>query len=307
VPCGAEEGDRIVRAFLDAWNTGDSARLDALVAPDGVFHWFSAARRQTIFVTYSRTRLLAYAGRRHRAGEQMGLTRLDVAPGGFTYDVVRRARDVRRGAPVHYTGKGALDCGTGEPALIVWSMGETALARPRPVPRAGGTWQSLQRPDRAPRLEPGSDCPRSSGTPGNRLSDGVFGTALALGPGPVYSIIAVERPEPGRFAGNAGVVRYSPQGAGAWRVVKVLWISSPRYGGPALVRGRRIDAPGDVRFGGGARPAGELRLWRVGRNMPGAWRGWPSSERIRGAGCYALQIDGRHFSTVVVFEARPAE
>lgn len=299
--CTAEQAKSAVRAFLAAWNTGDVARLDALVARDDVFRWFSATRAEALFVAFSRDALLRYAARRHRAGERLTLLELTVS-GDFVYDLGRTAPDFAGGAPVRYSGKGAVDCATGAPAISVWSMG--VRRRQVPLARAGGSWESLRRALRLPWLEPGSDCPRSSGPPGGRLSGGVFGSAPALGRGPVYAMVAAEPPEVERsVGGNTGVVRYSRAAPGGWHSTKVLWISSPRYGGPALVRGRRIDRPGAVAFGAGARPVRKLRLWRAGANEPGAWRHRPSDVRVRTPGCYSLQIDGRHFSTSVTFEA----
>jgi hypothetical protein len=38
------------------------------------------------------------------------------------------------------------------------------------------------------------------------------------------------------------------QSANGWHLVKVLWAADPSYAGPVLVRGRRIDGDGAVRF-----------------------------------------------------------
>ena len=70
----------------------------------------------------------------------------------------------------------------------------------------------------------------------------------------------------------------------------------PRYAGRVLVRGRRLDGPGLVRFGRGLVPALELR-------MPAGRREQPSFTRLRSPGCYAYQVDGRTFSRVVIFRA----
>ena len=35
----------------------------------------------------------------------------------------------------------------------------------------------------------------------------------------------------------------------------------------------------------------------------GGWREWPSYTRVQTAGCFAYQVDGMGFSTVIVFRA----
>jgi hypothetical protein len=87
----------------------------------------------------------------------------------------------------------------------------------------------------------------------------------------------------------------------------VLWFVSPTYRGPALIRGRRLDAPGLLRFDRGALPRAELRIAPAGsagyrRAGP---RGRASYTRFLTAGCYGYQIDGTSFSRAIVFEARP--
>lgn len=291
-----------VEAFLAAWNAGDAAGLAALVAPDEAFSWFIANGPTTIFAAYSRQGLLDYAARRHRAGDRMTLRRLSAGPGGFTYELLRRASGLNGGRPVRYGGKGAARCDGPEPVIGVWAMGAPSGAG-RIAP-GGASWQSLRRPLQLTRLEPGSDCPRGDGSPASRRSS-EFGSGLSLGPGPVYPIVTIEPPYESEPPGvvRAGILRYSRSAESGWHTTSVLWISSPRYGGAALVRGRRIDGPQRVAFDGGSHPAGELRLWDFERNEPGSWRRRSSQLRLRGPGCYALQIDGRHFSKVVTFEA----
>ena len=109
--------------------------------------------------------------------------------------------------------------------------------------------------------------------------------------------------DPTRETARTGVIRYRRgRSEGGWYYVKVLWIESPRYRGPALVRGRQLDGSRSVRFESGARPASELELWpgTTGRG----WLGRPSEMRLHGGGCYGVQVDGRNFSRTIVFEAR---
>jgi hypothetical protein len=302
-PCTEEQSLAAVEAFLGAWNAGDAARLDALVATDDAFNWFSANRPGTMFVAYSRGALLAHAARRHRAGDRLTLRRFSAGPGGFTYELMRRASDLNAGLPVRYGGKGGARCDGAEPVIFVWSMG--TFPTTRRAAAASATWRSLRRLLRLPRLETGSDCPRGDGSPASRRSSDL-GPGLTLGPGPVYPVVTIEpryETKPTTGVVRTGILRYSRRANGGWHSTNVLWISSPRYGGAAIVRGRRIDGPHGVAFDGGSHPTSELRLWDVARNEPGAWRRRPSELRLRAPGCYALQIDGRHFSKVVTFEA----
>jgi len=46
-----------------------------------------------------------------------------------------------------------------------------------------------------------------------------------------------------------------------------------------------------------------MRLLKPTANPGHAWRQFPSYTRVRARGCYAYQIDGTNFSTVVVFRA----
>jgi hypothetical protein len=234
----------------------------------------------------------------------MTLRRLSAGPGGFTYALVRQASGLNGGRQTLYGGKGAARCDGAEPTIGVWAMG--AAGRSEAVRPAGASWESLHRPRRLPILEAGSECLRANASEASRRSSD-FDVGFSLGPGPVYPVVAVGRANtepPGVVRTN--LLRYSRRAEGGWHSIRALWISSPRYGGAALVRGRRIDGrPHAVAFGGGTHPTGELRLWDVVRNEPGMWRRQASELRLRAPGCYALQIDGRHFSKLVTFEAAP--
>ena len=95
------------------------------------------------------------------------------------------------------------------------------------------------------------------------------------------------------------------QYGGPWYGVKLFWYALPRYPGPALIRGRRLDGDGVLGFNGEAAPKRELRLDRGETvtwtdQVPGS-RGLPSTIRVLQPGCYGVQIDGSTFSRVVVF------
>ena len=104
-------------------------------------------------------------------------------------------------------------------------------------------------------------------------------------------------------ADPATFVPYAPRQTGGWHFFKIVWFISPRYQGPVLVRGRQVDGTNRIRFGDGAAPRRELRI-PAGRGLfSHGWRAGGSNERVRAAGCYALQVDGVTFSRVIVFRA----
>jgi hypothetical protein len=86
-----------------------------------------------------------------------------------------------------------------------------------------------------------------------------------------------------------------------WYVHKTLWAVSERYSGPVLIRGRRIDAPGRLRFLiNGHSEVDSLEFPAERRDD---WEWGISDTLLRSAGCYAFQLDGRSFSDMVVFKA----
>jgi hypothetical protein len=95
---------------------------------------------------------------------------------------------------------------------------------------------------------------------------------------------------------------------GGWQFAKVPWFSRPGYQGSVVVRGAQIDGTNPLRFGPPSYPVSPLELTSANPANPvfhpgAAWRGWASGVQVKSRGCYALQIDGSGFSTVVVFLA----
>ena len=179
----------------------------------------------------------------------------------------------------------------------------TVLALAQPVGAARGAGEGLHLPLALPELPPGAPCPVS---PVDERVDwgriGIFGRS-GTGPGPVYPGLGGSDP-PGQILAR----RDGP--ADPWFGTKVFWYVKPSYRGPALIRGRRLDGPGSLRFelplqrGG---PSRDLRVTRFREEdrqwrPPGA-RGRPSGVYIRSPGCYGVQIDGTRFSRAVVFTA----
>jgi len=165
--------------------------------------------------------------------------------------------------------------------------------------RGGDSWSALRRPHHVPKLAAGASCPVSRPDPRipwSRIR--IFGVS-GLGRGPVY---------PG-LGGHSGLLwaTVDHQYGGSWYGEKVFWYALPSYRGPVLIRGRRLDGNGMLRFGPGKLPAPELH---IARNETVSWegqppgsRGVPSGVRVAVKGCYGFQIDGIGFSRVVVVTA----
>jgi hypothetical protein len=197
-------------------------------------------------------------------------------------------------------------------AIDIGAAANSLSSSPTAVPRACGfervrvrsgnrtrcisVWQHLRgRPVRVPTISPGAPCPTTP--PSGDLSTLAPGSAgnTAFGRGPVYPVLA-------HATGRAEILfRYPPPRdsidyGSAWSGQKVMWILARRFSGPALVRGRQLDGPNDLRFERGLVPPRERPLRRSGSN--------PSFTRLRAPGCYAYQIDGLRFSYRIVFEAK---
>jgi hypothetical protein len=166
------------------------------------------------------------------------------------------------------------------------------------VPRGGGAtstttpaavWKSLHRPLHIPYLRAGAPCPRSKG---GRAAPH---TGYTLGTGPVYVVLGFSDPPPdphGVVNLKGGNVRWR------WHWAKTLWAFSPRYRGPILIRGTRLDRRWPVEFLVLPHRYAELR---VPPRHPRKWSYLPSGSGYRATGCYAFQMDGTSFSRVVVF------
>jgi len=174
-------------------------------------------------------------------------------------------------------------------------VGSDALAIGADPGGANVDWRPLHRALHLPVLSAGQRCPVSLHA--TAITGERYGISGALGSGPVYPILP----------SGSLVVSYRPHewGRSAWAGEKVFWFVHPRYQGPVLIRGSRLDGRGSMRFDGGRLPQPEIRI------SPGEtthWsgqvagsRGRPSYVRVRAAGCYAAQVDGTAFSRVVVF------
>jgi hypothetical protein len=98
----------------------------------------------------------------------------------------------------------------------------------------------------------------------------------------------------------SGIARLDPGTRQGWRSFKTLWSVDARYTGPVMIRGARLDAPGDMFFGEAPTapqliiPAGEtLNEYEGNRTAPGG-------TYVHAAGCYGYQIDGPHLSQIII-------
>ena len=144
---------------------------------------------------------------------------------------------------------------------------------------------------RLPVLAEGETCPVSS----ERSISPDFGPAL--GEGPVYPVGIPH----GLLEFIYPAVETQLWYPSDWGGQKVLWVVDPKYHGPIVIRGGRIDAPGRLGFGARAEPDWAMDFGSSG--AAGSWRQFPSYTRLKAPGCYAYQIDGDGFRTTIVFEA----
>ena len=159
-------------------------------------------------------------------------------------------------------------------------------------------WSALRRPLHLPVVAPGSRCPVSHvdrRVPWSRIR--IFGSS-GIGAGPVY-------PGLGATSGLVNATKDTQYG-GQWQGQKVFWYVAPSYRGRVLIRGRRLDGRGRLGFNGTRVPRDELRIepfdtvsWS---GQPRYSRGIPSAVRALSSGCYGVQVDGKTFSKVVVFQ-----
>jgi hypothetical protein len=159
-------------------------------------------------------------------------------------------------------------------------------------------WAKLRRPLHIPHIPRGSPCPTTE--PAGRLPSPPF-VGARFGRGPVY-------PAFGRVDRALIHFQYPPPPTSgwpnsAWSGQKVMWIRSPRYHGPTLIRGRRLDGPNRLRFENGDLPSLEKRIQTWGRNAGSRWGASASETRLQAPGCYGYQVDGLNFSRVIVFQA----
>jgi hypothetical protein len=161
------------------------------------------------------------------------------------------------------------------------------------------------RPLRLPPTGAGDSCPVTRLWSTRREADlpaGLLSVPL-LGAGPVFPGIATA---PATWRSKVTVQMAHPRHPafslpGGWLIQKVLWAVSRTYTGPALIRGHRIDGPGQMRFYGG-----DGRQRRFGSHqlrLSGQGGDHPSEFLVPSPGCYAWQVEGVGINTTLVFRA----
>ncbi len=125
--CSKLAVEKSVGSFIRAFNAGEAAAAARRWAPEPAFEWYSAdgpgqrlnaaARDRGSLAGYFQDRIT------HREQVRRIVFKVNLDPrrghGGF-YGVLRRRADDL--TPTIYTYKGVVDCSSGRPWLIVWSM-----------------------------------------------------------------------------------------------------------------------------------------------------------------------------------------
>src|SRR5919202_5899880 len=127
--CTADATRVLVHSFARSYGAGRVAVINRMWAPEPRFQWFSTGKPGTRLgpPAYVRSTLARYFRSRVRVHERLRVTDLRAGydPGrgivNFSGKLVRSADDIRSRRPPH-DFKGAADCVSGRPMLIVWSM-----------------------------------------------------------------------------------------------------------------------------------------------------------------------------------------
>ncbi len=127
VGCTAETTKALVRSFVGDYNLGRVAAADRVWAPAPRFGWFSTGRPGARVGprAKNRTSLSAYFRTRVKVHERLRVTELAAGYDPkrklihYSGKLLRSADDLR---PKLRDFKGAADCVSGRPFLIVWSM-----------------------------------------------------------------------------------------------------------------------------------------------------------------------------------------
>jgi hypothetical protein len=123
-----------------------------------------------------------------------------------------------------------------------------------------------------------------------------------LGGGPVYFAAGAYNADD---RATMKLITGGPLASGTgWGIAKTPIMMKKRLKGPLLLRGGRLDVPGILGFGGhlGRRPFVALQLpGKRAEITRGSFKGFGFNTWALSDGCYAVQVDGRTFSEVVVF------
>jgi len=127
-PCTADATRVLVHSFVRGYGAGRVAAINRMWAPEPRFQWFSTGRPGARLgaPAYVRSTLPRYFRSRVRVHERLRLTELRARYDprrrivNFFGKLVRSAADIRPRPPSDF--KGAADCVSGRPTLIVSSM-----------------------------------------------------------------------------------------------------------------------------------------------------------------------------------------
>lgn len=158
-------------------------------------------------------------------------------------------------------------------------------------------WQQLSERIVPPPPVATGTCPTSSFSPHPGSA-----TAAAAGDGPIYAVT------------GGTTIGLGPSGSNGQRRGGVIWVASPAYRGPALIRGGRLEAghgwgPSVVFDDGDNSLRFDLdthvRAGDVSEGSALGWRYLPSAVYLPGAGCYAFEIDLPDRTTWIVLATSP--
>jgi hypothetical protein len=163
----------------------------------------------------------------------------------------------------------------------------------------------LARPLHLPSLAPGATCPA---TPGTRIDNSYFG-GVALGDGPVQVLLAdrgdLLHGEVDLGATQKLLSATQRSKESGWSAIQTLWLGTPGYDGPFVVRGADLEGSGSIEVqpdsSGEAHGSGPLVVPAGPTiNSGDGYRTVPGSTWVTAPGCYAWQVDGNGFSDVIV-------
>ena len=175
--------------------------------------------------------------------------------------------------------------------------------------------QLKQRPLTLPVIRAGDRCPVTQGSRESVPREPYVFCAgcLWFGRGPVYFAWAWNFQVGGRvidaLSKDVEDATFSLQGVPYESSVyqaKTPWVSKPDYDGPILIRGKRLDGKGTLRFyDQGPKPVEDFKLKAPNRTDSTHWSFWPSYIILSGPGCYGVQVDTLRGTDIVIFSVAP--
>jgi len=208
-------------------------------------------------------------------------------------------------------------CGAIAPGAHATPSPQTAQAARSSFAPAASFADLRNRPLNQPALAADGSCPSDSFHDVKPVvTSGKGGPNFGFGPGPAY-LSGIDQLYPGAFDNE-------------------IWMIDATYRGPVLIRGHQVNGPGAVSFeppttfagtnfsGAGAPPpgpavatvtsGGQVMTFYAELHIPAAessfpqtsWRLFFARTHIDTPGCYAFQLDGYTFSTVIVFHVMDA-